>query len=396
MQEWCNEERECTHLTLWNRYEVNVKLLVQPGDGITPLLTAIDNARKSVEILIFRSDRAELERALAKAVRRGVHVHALIAFTNRGGEKNLRRLESRLLAKGITVGRTNDDLVRYHAKMMIIDRSVLYLLAFNFTYLDIDHSRTFGLMIREKKLVREAIRLFEADSRRQPYSARAGTFVISPQNARPQLAAFIRRAKKQLVVYNHDISDPAMIHLLEERQRAGVDLRIVGTVQRRGADLPVRRAQLRVHTRTMVRDRREVFIGSQGLREIELDARREVGVIFQNPTIAARILRVFDEDWAAAEASGVKAGDSDAPPAQRVAKRVAKAMVKELPPVGPMLKEAMKEMLPNAATIEMDRQELEDTVKHVVKQAVKQAVRDVVEGSVETPAAPPEESKVIQ
>ena len=86
--------------------EAPVRSLVQPGDGIMPLVKAIDHAKKSVEIVIFRFDRKEIEAALAKAVTRGVFVHALIAYTNRGGEKNLRDLEMRLLAAGVTVART--------------------------------------------------------------------------------------------------------------------------------------------------------------------------------------------------------------------------------------------------------------------------------------------------
>jgi phosphatidylserine/phosphatidylglycerophosphate/cardiolipin synthase-like enzyme len=47
------------------------------------MVQAINNARKSVEIVIFRFDRSEVEKALASAVSRGVFVHALIAHTNR-------------------------------------------------------------------------------------------------------------------------------------------------------------------------------------------------------------------------------------------------------------------------------------------------------------------------
>ena len=61
-------------------------------------------------------DQADIEHALGDAAERGVFVHALIAFTNRGGEKNLRKLEMRLLEKGITVARTSDDLARYHGR----------------------------------------------------------------------------------------------------------------------------------------------------------------------------------------------------------------------------------------------------------------------------------------
>ena len=82
-----------------------MKLLVQPDDGVAQLVKGIEGARKSVEITIFRFDRREIERALINAVKRGVFVHALIARTNSGGEKNLRRLEMRLLEHGITVVR---------------------------------------------------------------------------------------------------------------------------------------------------------------------------------------------------------------------------------------------------------------------------------------------------
>ncbi|HEY2015455.1 MAG TPA: phospholipase D-like domain-containing protein, partial [Bryobacteraceae bacterium] len=71
-----------------------MKLLVQPEDGIKPILTALKKAEKSIQILIFRFDRTEIEKALVSAVRRGVTVQALIAYTNQGEEKNLRRLES--------------------------------------------------------------------------------------------------------------------------------------------------------------------------------------------------------------------------------------------------------------------------------------------------------------
>src|SRR5690349_533864 len=89
-----------------------MKLIIQPDDGVAPTVTAIKQARKSVDLLIFRFDRSEVTRALEDAVGRGVTVRALIAHTNKGGDKTLRKLEMRLLAAGVTVSRTADDLVR--------------------------------------------------------------------------------------------------------------------------------------------------------------------------------------------------------------------------------------------------------------------------------------------
>ena len=148
-----------------------MKLLIQPDDGIEPIVRALGRARKSIQILIFRVDRTEIEKALLDAVQRGVAVQALIASTNRGGEKNLRRFEMRLLDKGITVTRTADDLLRYHGKIMIIDGKELHVFAFNFSHLDIALSRSFGVSTTSTKIVKEAVKLFDCDAKRKRYSA---------------------------------------------------------------------------------------------------------------------------------------------------------------------------------------------------------------------------------
>ena len=80
--------------------KTNVKLILQPDDGVTPLIKAIDGATKKIEIAIFRFDRTDIQRALERAVARGVSVHALIANTNRGEEKELRKLGNGLSSGG--------------------------------------------------------------------------------------------------------------------------------------------------------------------------------------------------------------------------------------------------------------------------------------------------------
>ena len=175
----------------------SVKLLIQPEDGVAPLVAAIKKAKKSVDIVIFRFDRAEIEAALKDAAERGVSVSALIAYANHGGEKSLRKLEMRLLEAGVTVSRTSDDLSRYHDKLLIIDRRLLYVLSFNFTHLDIDHSRGFGIVTKKGKLVQEALKLLKADNDRKPYEAGLDTFVVSPVNARKQLLALIQQGQER-------------------------------------------------------------------------------------------------------------------------------------------------------------------------------------------------------
>jgi phosphatidylserine/phosphatidylglycerophosphate/cardiolipin synthase-like enzyme len=325
-----------------------VKLLIQPGDGILPTVKAINRAKSSIEIAIFRFDRGEVERALANAVSRGLFVHALIAYTNRGGERSLRKLEMRLLAAGVTVARTSNDLARYH-----------------------------GLITKNPRLVAEAVKLFEADTKRQPYAPGQENFVVSPANARRQLSAFLRGAKKTLLIYDPEISDPAMIRILEDRAAAGVDVRIIGKVAGRGSGLASRKlGTMRLHTRTIVRDRDRVFIGSQSLREIELDKRREIGLIVRERKLVSHLVKTFEADWEASEASVARPDDEASVPVGKVAKRVAKEIAKELPPVAPLLEVVVKEVHPD---FQVNSHQVEETVKEAVKEAVREAVKDVVE-----------------
>ena len=360
-----------------------MKLLIQPGAGVEPLVDAINKAKNRIEIVVFRFDRSEIEKALAKAVSRGVFVHALIAYTNRGGERNLRKLEMRLLASGVTVARTADDLARYHSKFMIVDRRELYLLAFNFTYLDMEHSRSFGLVSRNARLVQEAARLFEADTKRQPYCPGLANFVVSPLNSRTQLSAFIKGARRELLIYDPEVSDGAMIQLLEERAAAGVSIRIVGRLTRTSARLQVHKLPQRLHARAIIRDGRSAFIGSQSLRELELGARREVGIIFRDPKVVSRLTKTFEEDWQTEEGSPKQEPHQPAEPAAEVARKVAKAVAKDLTPITPVIEVIVKEVVGNNVDVDLDRSGVEASVKDAVKEAVKEVVRDVVESVVE-------------
>ena len=114
-----------------------MQLITQPEDGVAPIVEAIDRARKTVDIVIFRFDLDAIEKALTAAVGRGVAVRALIAHTNRGGESKLRKLESRLLKVGVTLSRTADDMVRYHGKLLIVDGRRAFVFGFNYTKQDI-------------------------------------------------------------------------------------------------------------------------------------------------------------------------------------------------------------------------------------------------------------------
>jgi cardiolipin synthase len=356
-----------------------VKLVIEPDHGVDTLLAAIRAAKKSIEIVIFRLDRPDIEAALKAAVARGVPVSALIAYTNRGGELNLRKLEMRLLEGGVAVSRTASDLARYHDKLVIIDRRMLFVLSFNLTSVDIEHSRGFGIVTRNSRLVKEAVRLFEADTTRQPFISELHSFVVSPVNSRKALGNFIAGAKSELLIYDPKVADLAMLRMLEERKKAGVDIKVIGQVTKKSAGLATRRlSRIRLHTRTIIRDRRQAFLGSQSLRSSELDERREVGIISGDERVVAGLVKTFEADWLAS----APAVDKGVKKNGKVARKVARGLFKQLTPLSPIVKEALRAAQGGEDGAELTESETRSSVREAVKEAVREAVRARVEAAV--------------
>jgi phosphatidylserine/phosphatidylglycerophosphate/cardiolipin synthase-like enzyme len=275
-----------------------MKLITQPEAGVAPIVTAIKQAKRSIDILIFRLDRQEIARALEAAVARGVRVRALTAHQNRGGTKSLRRLEMQLLESGVTVSRTADDLVRYHGKMMVVDEKYLHVYGFNFTALDIAKSRSFGIITKNHKLVAEAIKLFDADFDRKPYTSGYERFIVSPDNARERLAKFLKGARRQLLIYDPKVSDDAMLKIITERVSAGVDVKIIGKVEDKWGIHGEKYPGKRLHIRAIIRDGERAFVGSQSLRRLELEKRREIGIVVTDRSVVRQMQKIFEDDWA--------------------------------------------------------------------------------------------------
>jgi cardiolipin synthase A/B len=273
-----------------------MNLIIQPEAGMVPVVKGIQQAKRTIDIAIFRIDRNVIEKALSAAVQRGVRVRVLVAHTNRGGESRLRKLEQRLLQAGVTVARTGDDFLRYHGKFMVVD-ATLHLFAFNFTRVDTLKSRSFGVSTKDKAAVREALALFEADCTRQPFVPKRTSLVVSPENARDTLMAFVKGAKRELLIYDVNLQDPVFIKLLKQQAAAGVDVRVIGKLK--GTDAITVRAlrSMRLHARAIIRDGSRAFVGSQSLRRPELDLRREVGVLISNAVVTRRLRDVFEADW---------------------------------------------------------------------------------------------------
>src|SRR5262249_14364486 len=130
--------------------------------------------------------------------------------------------------------------------------------------------------------------------------------VISPYDSRDKLIELLRSAERSIRIVDAKVHDPDIRELLLKKAGAGCNVKIITREAISDDSAPnfhVRRfTKYKLHAKCIVVDTLRFFIGSQNLRGVSIDRRREVGIIVEDDPIARKIERIFDEDWTTAEA----------------------------------------------------------------------------------------------
>jgi hypothetical protein len=174
------------------------------------------------------------------------------------------------------------------------------------------------------------------------------------------------------------IADVEMWRALNEQGKKGVNIRVIGVVRRKSRHLKVRRLRgFLLHTRTIVRDRREAFVGSQSLRKAELDSRREVGVIVRDSKVVKGLVNTFEADWAA------KGAAQAAQATKKQIKKRLKKVVTKLSPLNPIVKKAVEDVVDRKGSAGLNTKDVKETVEKAVKEAVRERVQEMLNESAE-------------
>jgi cardiolipin synthase len=203
--------------------------------------------------------------------------------------------------------------------------------------------------------------------------------VVSPAIARQRLLALVKGAKNELLIYDLDLADKEIMRVLEDRCQAGVDVRIIGHVSRSKHLAARGLRRMRLHTRVVIRDRKQAFLGSQSLRKVELDARREIGIIVDNAKVVSSLATIFEDDWKASADQSEEKKHVGAR-AERVSKRLTKAVGKNLVPA-PVVQRVLK-VIQSEARVEVDRAQAAQVMQGALKKAVRKAAAQIVEESI--------------
>ena len=184
------------------------------------------------------------------------------------------------------------------------------------------------------------------------------------------------------------ISDKDMLRVLHEQATAGVEIKIIGSVAGH-TKLDVQKlAGTRLHTRIIIRDRKQAFVGSQSLRAAELDSRRELGLIVHDGKTVKKLIETFESDWISKNSKKVAAQSKDSEAAadkpivsEKEAEKAVRVLTKKLDPLAASVKTAVMTAVAKSGEGILHDQDVKHTMKQVVKKAAKEAVKEAVQNA---------------
>ena len=281
-----------------------ISLIVQPGDSFFPIVRAVDRAVRTINLTVYRMDDPIIQLALVDARRRGVRIRVLIASSARGWEETNRKLLKDAKEAGIATREPAGDSkrARYHYKVMTVDAEQAFVFTFNPTRENLHYTRDFGVETHDPAIASEIDRLFAADWNDRSFTPdEALPLLISPFNSRQRIEQLLGSARTSIQIADAKLTDPAIVRLLVDKAKAGVQVRVLGD-EEHGNILPGEiefRAvpRYKLHAKCVIIDGATAVIGSMNLRTESLDRRRELSITVDDREVLRRLSAVFASDW---------------------------------------------------------------------------------------------------
>nr|WP_231623728.1 phospholipase D-like domain-containing protein [Thermus aquaticus] len=221
------------------------RLVVEPEDGLKPLLDLIASAQKEVlvKMYLWTPSRMDVVEALGEAVKRGVRVRVLLEREPSGGRVDLTVFQA-LKDRGVEVRLTTPfRFVFVHEKSLVVDRRLAWVGTMNLTGSSFAANREYAVVLDDPEQVAEVARVFEADWQGERLDLSRALLVWAPSrtlsgvkegNAREVLLRLIQEARRELFLEHQAMADPEVLEALKAAIKRGVRVRLVGSPAEEG------------------------------------------------------------------------------------------------------------------------------------------------------------------
>ncbi len=297
-----------------------VRVYVEPDAGEAPITQAIAGATRSIWVEVYLMSDRTVIRALEDAAARGLDVRVLLELHPFGdGQVSAQRILEELSAAGARARASSPAFTFTHEKALVVDGATAYILTSNLSRAGLGGSgttanREYGVIDTDAGDVADVRELFLADWERRAPVLRQARLVVSPVNARPELAALMDGAARGLRLEDEEMFDTRSEDRLIAAARRGVDVRVVLPAPSAGAPdsgtgvARLVRGGVRVryltapymHAKLLLTDDRLAFVGSENFSATSLESNRELGIVLADPAGLGTLSGTFEQDWALA------------------------------------------------------------------------------------------------
>ncbi len=290
-------------------------LVVQPDDGIAPVIQLIQSAKIKLRIKQFTLTDPRILREIIEAHDRKVDVQVLLNPHRPDMTRDNDETFSVLEKHGIAVQWSNPKFAVTHEKSILADSLTALIATFNCAPKYFGETRDYGIITRDLEQVADIANCFKADWERTAFVPDETGLVWSDENSRYKMAQHIDGAEVSLDVQHPKFCDLAILDRLMEAHARGIKVRILcsGTHGVRAWDrvetfsslrmmqkfkVPVRRMKHpKLHAKLIIADSKIVFTGSMNIHHRAFDERRELGIVLDEKPIVKRLIQIYEEDW---------------------------------------------------------------------------------------------------
>lgn len=281
----------------------NTQLLIEPDDGIMPLLNEMQVSQHSIDVVSYGMTSKKIVNEIIKES----SSKKIRIILEKSPYKQERQNDAafELFDQYQIPYQNNLPKVRYiHQKTLIFDGKKAWIMTFNLTASAFKKQRNFALVTDDAPLVLTLENQFNADWNQEKTQNITYPFLLSPVDARKKILTLIKSAKKNIRIYAQDIQDEEILNTLIQESRSGVLIQIITNHPRvpsdfkklRQAGVQIYFPSLYIHAKVIMIDGKKALIGSMNLTKNSLDANRELGIITEDPKIIKKLNTVFEND----------------------------------------------------------------------------------------------------
>jgi cardiolipin synthase A/B len=291
----------------------SLSLITEPSAGVAPVITDINNAKSSVDLVMYELEDSQVEQALSNAESRGVQVRVLLNGGYYGKPDKVNHNQAAydyLQAHHVAVRWTPSYFALTHQKTLAVDGKTALIMTFNLTPQYYATGRDFGITDTDGKDVSAIETTFGADWQDNKLTAPSGDDLLWSPGSEQATIQLINSAKTSLNIYNEEMADTKVVSALGAAAMRGVNVKVVMTDQSswhsnfaklKSDGVHIRTysasAPLYIHAKMIIADGKQAFIGSENFSSTSLTRNRELGLVFTDKTLVDQLNATFSGDY---------------------------------------------------------------------------------------------------